>query len=293
MYTGKRDPVTGRTTTGHEWNGIEELDTPIPRVILLFLAATVLFSVVYWILMPAWPLGITYTKGLLGIDQREVVARQIEEAAARRAVWNERIAGAEELSQLLADNELIGHVHETGRALFADNCGVCHGVEGGGGPGYPALAAKAWLWGGEPDTLAETIRVGINSSHDETRIAQMMAFGHLGMLERNDIRNVAAYVRSLSGQTLTQAEQDRLAAGERVFADNCASCHGEDGGGTMELGAPDLTDDVWIYGGDAQSVYTTINAGREGHMPHWEGRLSAVEIRLLALYVATLGDDAP
>lgn len=293
MYTGKHDPVTGRTTTGHEWNGIEELDTPVPRVVLFFLAATFLFSLVYWVLMPAWPLGVTYTRGLLGIDQRAVVSRQVEEAAARRTVWNERIATEEDLSALLVDDGLMRHVHDTGRALFADNCGVCHGVEGGGGPGYPDLSAKAWLWGGEPETLAETIRVGINSTHDETRFAQMMAFGRMGMLDREEVRSAAAYVRSLSGQALSQAEQERVEAGGQIFADNCASCHGEDGAGTVELGAPDLTDDVWIYGGDAQSVFTSIHAGREGHMPHWEGRLSAVDIRLLALYVATLGEEAP
>lgn len=293
MGSEKHDPVTGRMTTGHEWNGIEELDTPVPRVVLFFLAVTALFSLVYWLLMPAWPLGVTYTRGLLGIDQRQVVARQVEDAVAARAAWSERIAAADDISALAADEALMRHVRETGRTLFIDNCGVCHGVAGAGGPGYPNLATGAWLWGGDLETLAETIRVGINSTHDETRIAQMMAFGRMGILDRDEVRNVAAYVRSLSGQELSQAERARLDASAAVYADNCAACHGDDATGVAELGAPDLTDDVWIYGGDAQSVFTSIHAGREGHMPHWEGRLSPVDIRLLALYVAALAEDGP
>lgn len=292
MSAEKRDPVTGRMTTGHEWNGIEELDTPVPRVVLFFLAATTLFAIVYWLLMPAWPLGWTYTKGLLGIDQREVVARQVEEAAALRAGWTERIA-ALDFADIATDDDLMRHVRETGRALFVDNCAACHGVGGTGGPGFPSLAAGAWLWGGDPDTLAETIRVGINSAHDETRVSSMLAFGRDGILERDAIRAVAAYVRSLSGQTLTEADQARSGEGREVFADNCASCHGEDGKGIADVGAPDLTDPHWIYGGDAQSVVTTIHAGRQGHMPHWEGRLSPVDIRLLALYVTTLREARP
>lgn len=292
MASARHDPVTGRTTTGHEWNGIEELDTPVPRVVLFFLAATALFSVVYWVLMPAWPLGWTYTKGLLGIDQRQVVTRQVAEAAAGRASWGDRVL-ATDLALITADGELMRHARETGRTLFIDNCAACHGVAGNGGPGFPNLAAKAWLWGGDLDTLAETIRVGINSSHPETRVSQMLAFGREGILGREEIRDVAAYARGLSGQTLTPAEEARRASGREIFEAQCAACHGADGTGDTSLGAPDLSDASWIYGGDAQSVVNSIHAGRQGHMPHWEGRLSPLDIRLLALYVETLGGDAP
>src|SRR5690606_35233099 len=136
----------------------------------------------------------------------------------------------------------------------------------------------------------ETIRVGINSGHAETRFSQMLAFGRDGVLDRDRIRSVAAYVRSLSGQELTEAEQARIEPGAEVFAANCAACHGEDATGSTALGAPDLTDDIWLYGGDAQSVFSSIHGGREGHMPHWEGRLSPVDIRLLALYLGTLAE---
>jgi cytochrome c oxidase cbb3-type subunit 3 len=277
-------------TTGHEWNGIEELTTPVPRIVFFFLAATTLFAIGYWLLMPAWPLGHSYTKGLLGNDQREIVARQIREAAAARGAWADPIAKAD-FAAITSNPELMKHVRETGRTLFADNCSVCHGANGTGGPGFPNLAAKAWLWGGDPAVIAETIRVGINSRHRQTRNSQMLAFGQNGSLDREAVLAVAAYVRSLSGQVLSDEERSRVEAGKKAFAAQCVSCHGADGRGIREAGAPDLTDQIWIYGGDAQSVFTSISGGRQGHMPHWEGRLSPVEIKLLALYVATLGGD--
>jgi cytochrome c oxidase cbb3-type subunit 3 len=239
--------------------------------------------------MPAWPLGTTYTKGLLGNDQRQIVTRQVEDAAQARAVWTDRIASMS-FPEIAADETLMHHVRETGRTLFVDNCAVCHGTKGTGGPGFPSLAAGAWLWGGTPEAIAETIRVGINSTHADTRTSQMMAFGETGALDRDAILNAAAYVRSLSGQELNEADRARSEKGKEIFAANCAACHGADGKGLHELGAPNLTDAHWIYGGDLQAVFTSVYHGRQGHMPHWEGRLSPVDIRLLALYVSTLAD---
>jgi cytochrome c oxidase cbb3-type subunit 3 len=177
-------------------------------------------------------------------------------------------------------------VNEAGHALFGDNCAVCHGTAGTGGPGFPNLAAGAWLWGGEPETIHETIRVGVNSGHDESRMSQMMAFGRDGVLERDQVRAVAAYVRSLSEPSV-----DASGDGAEIFADNCSACHGEDGKGMAELGAPDLTDDIWLYGGDAASVRASIHGGRQGHMPHWEGRLGPLEMKVLTLYVGGLGSE--
>jgi cytochrome c oxidase cbb3-type subunit 3 len=287
MDQAKRDPVSGQLTTGHEWNGIEELDTPIPRVVLYFLAAGTLFAVIYWLLMPAWPLGWTYTKGLLGIDQREVVTRQVRDAAAGRAIWTARIANAS-YAEIAADPALMNHVRETGRTLFADNCASCHGSEGKGGPGFPNLATGSWLWGGSPEAIAQTIRVGINGTAKDTRISQMLAFGRDGLLQREQVLAVVAYVRSLSGQPLVSADQARLPVGREVYATNCAACHGPEGKGLPDLGAPDLTDANWIYGGDLHSIYNSVQNGRLGHMPSWEGRLSPTDIKLLALYVGTL-----
>jgi len=289
MADATRDPVTGKTTTGHEWNGIEELDTPIPRVVLFFLTVTTLFAIGYWLMMPAWPLGVTYTKGLLGIDQRKVVTEQVRDAAAARASWTAKLDKAS-FAEVAADPVMMRHVRDTGRTLFTDNCAVCHGTEGRGGPGFPNLAAGSWLWGGSPEAIAETIRLGINGTAKDTRAAQMMAFGRDGILQREQVLAVASYVRSLSGQKLDEAEQARVPSGKEVFASNCVACHGENAKGQHDLGAPDLTDANWIYGGDLQSVVNSIHGGRQGHMPTWEGRLSPTEIKLLALYVGTLGE---
>lgn len=288
MELGKRDPITGRVTTGHEWNGIEELDTPVPRVVLFFLTVTTLFAIGYWIAMPAWPLWSTYTKGILGVDQREIVARQVAEARQERAPWVDKIA-AMDFAAIQADPDLMGRVQLAGRTLFEDNCAACHGVKASGGPGFPNLSAKSWLWGGTPDKIAETIRIGINSTNDDTRISQMTAFGRDGVLNATQIGNVVAYVRSLSGaEGDDAAEATAIAAGKEVFATNCVSCHGEDAKGKQDMGAPDLTDKYWIYGGSLDTVFTSVYSGRQGHMPHWGTRLSDVDIKILALYVEAL-----
>ncbi len=288
MELGKRDPITGRETTGHEWNGIEELDTPVPRVVLFFLTVTTLFAIGYWIAMPAWPLWSTYTKGLLGVDQREIVAKQVADARQERAPWVDKIA-AMDFAAIQADPDLMGRVQLAGRTLFEDNCAACHGVKASGGPGFPNLSAKSWLWGGTPDKIAETIRIGINSTNEDTRISQMTAFGRDGVLNATQISNVVAYVRSLSGLGGDDAaEAPAIAAGKDVFAANCVSCHGDDAKGKQDMGAPDLTDKYWIYGGSLDTVFTSVYSGRQGHMPHWGTRLSDVDIKILALYVEAL-----
>lgn len=287
MAVEERDPHSGYMTTGHEWNGITELNTPVPRVVLLCLALTFAFSVIYWLLMPAWPLGGTYTRGVLGIDQRQVVAAKLEQAAADRTAWVQQIEAAD-FTEIQADPRLMATVRQMGHTLFGDNCAVCHGTAAAGGPGYPSLIGASWLWGGEPETIAETLRVGINSTHPETRVGQMPAFGRDQLLMRGEVGNVVTFVQSLSDPSL-EATSEQLAAGKELFAANCAACHGEDGKGLVDFGAPDLTDGFWIYGGDRQSIFTTVFGGRQGHMPTWEARLTPVERKILALYVADLG----
>lgn len=285
MELEKRDRVTGRMTTGHEWNGIEELETPIPRVVFFFLGATVLFSLICWVLYPTWPLGATFTKGLTGFDQRNLVTEQVAKADAERAsAWAGKVE-AMSYAEIEADPVLMQPVKEAGRTLFVDNCAVCHGVDASGGPGFPNLAAKSWLWGGEPDAIEETIKVGINSTKDDTRVSQMMAFGRDGILTPAQVSDVVAYVLSLSGNA---GDTARVDAGKEVFADNCVACHGDEGKGNQDVGAPDLTDNFWIYGGDVTSVYTSVYSGRQGHMPHWDTRLSPLQLKLLTLYVYTL-----
>ena len=293
MAVDERDPHTGYMTTGHEWNGIKELNTPVPRAVYFFLIVTALFSVVYWVLMPAWPLGLTYTKGLLGIDQRTTVTESLKRAALEREAWTRRI-GTESYQAIQADPNLMTIVRQTGRTLFGDNCAACHGFNAKGGKGFPNLTTASWLWGGDPETIAETIRVGINSTHPKTRVAQMLAFGRDRILPRSDVDNVVGYVQTLSDPAASkQIPPAKLEAGKATFAANCASCHGDDGKGKLELGAPDLTDKFWIYGGDAQSIFTSVWNGRQGHMPTWESRLGAVERKILALYLVDLRSPGP
>lgn len=288
MAVTERDPHTGYLTTGHEWNGIKELNTPVPRPVYFFLITTALFALGYWILFPAWPLGASYTRGLLGIDQRTSVNEALQHAAQDRATWTKRIE-AESYQAIQADPALMTVVRQTGHTLFGDNCAVCHGTNARGRKGFPDLTTESWLWGGDPESIAETIRVGINSTHPDTRVAQMLAFGRDKILSRTDVENVVGYVQSLShAAAARQIPADRLAAGQKAFADNCASCHGDDGKGKTDVGAPDLTDRNWIYGGDAQSLFTTVWHGRQGHMPTWENRLSALDRKILALYLVDL-----
>lgn len=291
MSVGERDPHSGHMTTGHDWNGIKELNRPVPKIIWLFLIATFIFSVVYWILMPAWPLGVTYTRGLLGLDQTDTLRAQLEEGADQQSAWASQI---EELSfdEIRQDSQLMETARDTGSTLFGDNCAVCHGTNGRGGPGYPNLTDQAWLWGGAPEEIQQTLQVGINSEHPETRIAEMMAFGENNMLGRGEIRDVVTYVQSLSDlEAVADRPEEALSNGEEIFAANCASCHAEDGSGMTELGAPDLTDNSWIYGSDRQSIYDTIFYGRQGVMPHWEERLSPLELKILSLYVADMSAE--
>ena len=288
MAVEERDAHTGYLTTGHEWNGITELNRPVPKIIWLFLLSTFLFALLWWVLMPAWPLGATYTRGLLGVDQRARVADDLASAAAARADWMAEIE-TKPVEAIRADPALMRLARESGRTLFADNCGVCHGVAGDGGPGYPSLVDTAWLWGGDAQSVAETIRVGINTGHPESRLSQMLAFGRDGILERQALSDVVSYVRSLSNAPLAPAEQAGVAAGATIFSDNCAACHGEDGRGSQDVGAPDLTDGFWIYGGDRRAILISVDRGRQGEMPSWETRLGPVQRKLLTLYVLDMG----
>ncbi len=289
MSVKDRDPLTGHQTTGHEWNGITELNTRVPRVVWFFIIVTHLFALLMWILLPAWPLVTTYTKGLLGVDQRNMVKQDIELANIARADWADRIATLP-ADDILQDPELMARVTGTAHQIFGDNCAGCHGNDAAGGPAFPSLIDTAWLWGGGTETVMETLRVGINSTHPDTRYAQMLAFGRDGILPRDDIRLVIDYVQSLSG---TAAPADRIAAGGEIFANNCAACHGENGHGDTDLGAPDLSDAFWIYGGDDKTLFETIWGGRQGWMPSWEGRLSLTERKILAVYLQHLGQEVP
>ncbi|GAA4135166.1 cytochrome-c oxidase, cbb3-type subunit III [Aminobacter aganoensis] len=293
MAIEERDSVTGRETTGHEWNGIKELDTPIPRGVLMFLIVTHIWAIAWWFFVPAWPLGTTYTKGLLGVDQKTTVEAQIVAAREERAAITRRLE-SEPYDTILADEQLMTVVRGAGRQLFGDNCAACHGTDGRGRAGYPDLTDDDWLWGGGPELIEQTMRVGINSRHSDSRIAMMPAFGRDGMLEREQVRNVATYVYSLSNPDYsTEQNVATIEAGREVFAANCASCHGDNAAGNRDMGAPNLTDDRWVYGGDLQTIINSVHGGREGHMPTWDERLTTTDMRTLALYVHDLGRRQP
>lgn len=284
MSVSERDPVSGYATIGHDWNGIKELNSPVPRIVLWFLAVTHVYAVIAWVLFPTWPLGQTYTRGLLGGDQKTAVAADIAAANAARAEWMMGLA-TQDYDAIRADPDLMARTTATAAPLFGQNCQVCHGAGGAGGPGFPRLADDIWLWGGTAEEIETTLRYGINSPHPETRFAQMPAFGRDGLLTRPEIAVLTDYVQTLGAGVVP----DDPSEGATLFQTNCAGCHGEDARGIDGSGAPDLTDTDWIYGGDAATIRQTLTAGRQGVMPAWEARLTEAEIRMLALYVEGLG----
>ena len=293
MEVSERDPATGRETTGHEWNGIKELDTPVPRGVLMFLVVTHLWAIAWWFLVPAWPLGTTYTKGFLGVDQQTTVEARVVEGQRERSAWMARLE-SDPYDSIMADEALMQTVRHTGRQLFGDNCAACHGRDGKGGSNYPDLTDDDWLWGGGPELIEQTMRVGINTAHPDSRVGQMPAFGRDQMLESDQVRNVAAYVYSLTNPGYSTPENlDRISAGREVFVTTCAACHGDNAAGNREVGAPNLTDAYWIYGGTLDTIITSVHAGRQGHMPTWDERLTKAEMRTLALYVHDLGTQQP
>lgn len=289
----ERDHVTGRETTGHEWNGIKELDTPVPRGVLIFLIVTHVWAIAWWFMVPSWPVGETYTKGLLGVDQHTTVRARVLEGQQERLAWTARLE-REPYESILADERLMLTVRESGRQLFGDNCAACHGRDGSGRANFPDLTDDDWLWGGGPELIEQTMRVGINTAHPDTRIGQMPAFGRDKMLEWEQVQNVAAYVFSLTNHDYSTSENiDRINAGRKVFLTTCTACHGENAEGNKDVGAPNLADSYWIYGGTMDTIISSVHGGRQGHMPTWDERLTTAEIRTLAVYVHDLGTRRP
>jgi cytochrome c oxidase cbb3-type subunit 3 len=281
----EKDAVTGTATTGHEWDGIKELDTPLPRWWVLTFYATIAWAFGYWILYPAWPMLHDYTRGVLGYSVYTELPKQMAEARAKQAVYLDRIQAAS-LQEIMADKALLDFAVAGGRAAFADNCAPCHGAGGAGAKGYPNLADDDWVWGGDPDTVYTTIRYGVRSTAENTRQSDMPRFGADRILTAEQINDAAEYVLSLSGAGTDKEAAER---GAPIFAENCAVCHGEKGEGNHDLGAPRLNDSIWLYGGDKADVVQTITNARRGVMPTWVGRLSDTTIKMLTVYVHSLG----
>jgi cytochrome c oxidase cbb3-type subunit III len=280
------DAVTGTATTGHSWDGIRELDTPLPRWWLWIFYATIAWSIAYWIVYPSWPLLASYTKGAFNWQSRTAVVADLAELKALRAPMMDKLAAAK-LDQIVADPQLLDFARATGFAAFRENCAPCHGAGGGGGRGYPNLNDDDWLFGGKLEQIAQTIRHGSHAGDDKGHIGTMPAFGRDGMLKRPELEIVADYVRSLSG--LPVDPKTDLAAGKKIFAENCLLCHGPAAKGNRELGAPDLTDAIWLYGSDKATIVEGLWNGRGGVMPAWAGRLDDTTIKALAVYVFSFG----
>jgi cytochrome c oxidase cbb3-type subunit 3 len=271
-------------TTGHEWDGIQEFDNPMPRWWLWTFYATIVWAVGYSIAYPAWPGIKEATPGLLGWSTRANAAAEIEAASATNDAINAKLA-AVELTEISTDPELSGYAASAGAAVFKTWCAQCHGSGAAGAKGYPNLLDNDWLWGGDIEEIHTTIAHGIRNEEDaDARFSQMPAFGEI--LEREEISQVVNYVMSLSG---TPQDASQVEAGETVFLDNCASCHMDDGTGDRYQGAPNLTDAIWLFGGDYDTLEATVTYSRYGVMPAWSDRLTEAQVRAVAAYVHQLG----
>ncbi|MEH6757874.1 MAG: cytochrome-c oxidase, cbb3-type subunit III [Parasphingorhabdus sp.] len=282
----KIDKATGTKTVGHEWDGIEELDTPMPRWWLMSLYACIIWALVYVVLYPAWPMLNSATEGVLGWSsrgeyQKEVDAREAELEPIRQALVNIDI-------HKLADNpELLNEAIQGGRSAFKVHCVQCHGAGAAGFKGYPNLNDDEWLWGGDMEAIEYTVTNGIrNPDHAETRFSQMPAFGRDGILQAKEIQDLVSHVRVMSGREKLSGSAKR---GAVLFETNCAVCHGSDAKGNRTQGAPNLTDAISLYGLDRAELTDTITNSRYGVMPRWGHRLDAATIRMLTAYVHSLG----
>lgn len=284
--TDRIDPPSGTALKGHEWDGIEELDTPLPRWWLWTFYATILFALGYVVAYPAIPLLRDHTRGLLGWSSRGALAQDLDRRAATLAPLRHAIA-ATPIDALPGQPQLMQAAVEGGRAAFKVHCVQCHGSGAAGSAGYPNLNDDDWLWGGDLATIERTITHGIRSpDHGETRSSQMPAFGRDQLLTGAQVDDVVAHVRAISHQARPDAAARRGAA---LFADNCAVCHGPAGTGNRGVGAPNLTDGIWLYGGDPGTIRQTVWNSRQGVMPRWNDKLDPATIRMLAAYVHSLG----
>lgn len=280
--TSDRDPVTGASTTGHEWDGIRELNTPLPKWWVYTFIASIIFAIGYCILFPAIPGLHSHTDGTLGYSTRTELSRDLSAAAAEQAAMRARLAAAS-LADIRHDPQMLAFAETGGKAVFADNCVPCHRAGGAGAPGFPNLGDDVWLWGGKLDDIQQTITHGVRNSDTDSRQSQMPRFGLDGLLTATQIDLVADYVASLRNGAPTAGE------GAKIFADNCAVCHGELGQGNRDVGAPPLATKISLYGSDKATTVDVIARARNSSMPAWGARLDPVTIKMLTVYVHALG----
>jgi cytochrome c oxidase cbb3-type subunit 3 len=278
------DEISGVETTGHEWDGIRELNNPLPRWWLWTFYACIVWALGYTVFYPAWPMIDGATRGVLGYSSRAEFAGELDAAKTAQGAILERIAAATP-EEIVATPDLNQFATAGGAAAFRVNCTPCHGTGAAGGQGYPNLNDDDWLWGGSVDAIYLTISHGIRDSADpETRISEMPAFADI--IQPDEIRQVSAYVVSLTG---TPRDVSMVEPGKQVFADNCASCHGENAEGNRDLGAPSLADAIWLKVHGEVEIAAQVRGPKHGVMPAWTTRLGDVTVKQLAVYVHSLG----
>ncbi|HEY9234487.1 MULTISPECIES: cytochrome-c oxidase, cbb3-type subunit III [Phenylobacterium] len=281
MSKRESDEVTGVETTGHEWDGIRELDNPLPRWWLWVWYLSIAAAAVYWVLMPAWP-GISgYTKGVLGQSDRVAVAGELAALKTVRGAQGAQLATAS-LEEIERDPQLLAYAQAVGQSVFGDNCATCHGTGGTGAKGYANLRDDVWLWGGKLEDIHHTIQVGIRSNHEAARQSQMPAFGRDQMLTASQISDLTEYVVALSRRPADRAAVARAAP---IYQAQCIACHGPTGQGDQALGAPNLTDQEWLYGSSREDIHGQIWNGRGGVMPSWQSRFDPATLKALAVYI--------
>lgn len=291
MANIERDAVTGTETTGHEWDGLKELNTPLPKWWLYTWGACTVFAIGMFILLPGIPYGTGYFHGLLGdsASTRTQVDSDVKAVQAQRNVVMSKVAAAS-FADIRKNPELLAAAQTAGRITFANNCQPCHGAGGAGQLGYPALAAGAWIWGGKLEDIQQTVTHGIRSGDPDARDSKMLNFGTDGILKPEEIQNVANYVETaLFGLTDKNATDASIASGKEIFAANCVACHGEKGEGNRDVGGPRLASKVHLYGGSRDSIVKQVTQPHMGVMPNWNQRLDTATIKSVAIYVHDLG----
>ncbi|AZV19861.1 MAG: cytochrome-c oxidase, cbb3-type subunit III [Mesorhizobium sp.] len=278
------DEISGVSTTGHEWDGIRELNNPLPRWWVITFYVTIVWAIGYMIAYPAWPLLHSATTGVLGYSSRKDVKNELAAAEVSKGKY---VAAVESktVSEIAADDALREFAVAAGGAAFKVNCTQCHGSGAQGSAGFPNLNDDDWLWGGTAEQIQQTITHGIRFATDaETRLSEMPAFGDI--ITADQIAQVSAYVASLSGKV---HDASLIQSGAKVFADNCVACHGDNAKGNRELGGPDLTDAIWLYGSGETAIADQVRAPKQGVMPAWGARLGETKVKELAVYIHSLG----
>jgi cytochrome c oxidase cbb3-type subunit III len=282
----EKDAFSGRDTTGHEWDGLKELNTPLPKWWFWTFVVTCVWAAVFCVFYPSVPWVHGYFKGVLNYTSRAAVDRDVAALQAQRAEVMKQV-NALPIEDVRKDPKLMAVATTAGRIAFANNCQPCHGAGGEGRLGYPSLADDVWIWGGKLADIQTTITHGVRSGDPDARQSQMPRFGADGILKPDEIQAVADYVMTLFGKPAVGATD--TAKGAQVYADNCVPCHGDKGQGNREVGGPPLKGPIHLYGGTRESVLVQLNSPHMGVMPNWNQRLDAATIKSLALYVHSLG----